>query len=78
MSGFADNNLVSSSNSPFEGGLYVITYGCQMNEYDSDKMASLLEKVYGLELVENPEDADVVLMNTCSVREKAQEKYSLS
>jgi len=74
MSGFADNNLVSSSNSPFEGGLYVITYGCQMNEYDSDKMASLLEKVYGLELVENPEDADVVLMNTCSVREKAQEK----
>ena len=62
------------ANSPFEGGLYVITYGCQMNEYDSDKMASLLEKTYGLELVENPDDADVVLMNTCSVREKAQEK----
>ena len=61
-------------NTPFEGGLYVITYGCQMNEYDSDKMASLMEKTYGLKLVTEPEDADVVLMNTCSVREKAQEK----
>jgi len=59
---------------PFEGGLYVITYGCQMNEYDSDKMASLLEKTYGLKLVQEPDEADVVLMNTCSVREKAQEK----
>lgn len=64
----------SANKGPFDGGLYVITYGCQMNEYDSDKMASLLEKTYGLELVEDPEDADVVLMNTCSVREKAQEK----
>ncbi|BBP46723.1 tRNA-2-methylthio-N(6)-dimethylallyladenosine synthase [Thiosulfatimonas sediminis] len=64
----------SANGSPFEGGLYVITYGCQMNEYDSDKMASLLQKTYGLALVEDPEDADVVLMNTCSVREKAQEK----
>jgi tRNA-2-methylthio-N6-dimethylallyladenosine synthase len=63
-----------ASTSPFDGGLYVITYGCQMNEYDSDKMASLLEKTYGLNLVTEPEDADVVLMNTCSVREKAQEK----
>ncbi|WP_319380838.1 tRNA (N6-isopentenyl adenosine(37)-C2)-methylthiotransferase MiaB [Thiomicrorhabdus sp.] len=61
-------------NTPFNGGLYLITYGCQMNEYDSDKMASLLEKTYGLKLVEEPEQADVVLMNTCSVREKAQEK----
>lgn len=64
----------SAIESPFEGGLYVITYGCQMNEYDSDKMASLLQKTYGLELVEDPDEADVVLMNTCSVREKAQEK----
>ena len=71
----SESSLIeSSSSSPFEGGLYVITYGCQMNEYDSDKMASLLEKVYGLELVEDPDLADVVLMNTCSVREKAQEK----
>ncbi|QKI88553.1 tRNA (N6-isopentenyl adenosine(37)-C2)-methylthiotransferase MiaB [Thiomicrorhabdus xiamenensis] len=64
----------SANKGPFDGGLYVITYGCQMNEYDSDKMASLLEKTYGLQLVEDPDDADVVLMNTCSVREKAQEK----
>ncbi|WP_127471233.1 tRNA (N6-isopentenyl adenosine(37)-C2)-methylthiotransferase MiaB [Thiomicrorhabdus aquaedulcis] len=64
----------SNSSSLFTGGLYVITYGCQMNEYDSDKMASLLEKTHGLKLVTEPEDADVLLMNTCSVREKAQEK----
>jgi len=63
-----------SQTTPFTGGLYVITYGCQMNEYDSDKMASLLEKTHGLKLVTEPDDADVVLMNTCSVREKAQEK----
>lgn len=60
--------------SPFSGGLHIITYGCQMNEYDSDKMASLLEKTHGLKLVQAPEEADVLLMNTCSVREKAQEK----
>lgn len=63
-----------SVKSSFDGGLYIITYGCQMNEYDSDKMASLLEKTYGLKLVTEPDEADVVLMNTCSVREKAQEK----
>lgn len=63
-----------NTETPFTGGLYVITYGCQMNEYDSDKMASLLEKTYGLKLVTEPDEADVVLMNTCSVREKAQEK----
>lgn len=68
------SNSTSFSDGPFTGGLYVITYGCQMNEYDSDKMASLLEKTYGLKLVTEPEEADVVLMNTCSVREKAQEK----
>ena len=63
-----------SQTTPFTGGLYVITYGCQMNEYDSEKMASLLAKTHGLKLVTEPEEADVVLMNTCSVREKAQEK----
>lgn len=68
------SNSTSFSDGPFTGGLYVITYGCQMNEYDSDKMASLLEKTYGLKLVTEPEEADVVLINTCSVREKAQEK----
>ncbi|WFE68143.1 tRNA (N6-isopentenyl adenosine(37)-C2)-methylthiotransferase MiaB [Thiomicrospira sp. R3] len=56
------------------GGLLVKTYGCQMNEYDSEKMAHLLENTHGLRLVDTPEEADVVLMNTCSVREKAQEK----
>lgn len=56
------------------GGLLIKTYGCQMNEYDSEKMAHLLENTYGLRLVDTPEEADVVLMNTCSVRERAQEK----
>ena len=55
-------------------GLFIKTFGCQMNEYDSDKMAALLEKTYGLERVFEPRHARVLLMNTCSVREKAQEK----
>ncbi|WP_241064293.1 tRNA (N6-isopentenyl adenosine(37)-C2)-methylthiotransferase MiaB, partial [Achromobacter xylosoxidans] len=54
--------------------LYIRTFGCQMNEYDSDKMADVLRGDQGLELTDNPEDADVILFNTCSVREKAQEK----
>ena len=54
--------------------LYIETLGCQMNEYDSAKMRDLLEASHGLVLTENPAEADVLLMNTCSVREKAQEK----
>ena len=54
--------------------LYIRTFGCQMNEYDSDKMADVLRGDQGLEITNNPEDADVILFNTCSVREKAQEK----
>jgi len=54
--------------------LYIRTFGCQMNEYDSAKMADVLAAAEGLELTERPEDADVVLFNTCSVREKAQER----
>ena len=54
--------------------LYIKTFGCQMNEYDSDKMADLLNAKKGLELTQNPEEADVILLNTCSIREKAQEK----
>ncbi|NOL49346.1 tRNA (N6-isopentenyl adenosine(37)-C2)-methylthiotransferase MiaB [Pelistega europaea] len=54
--------------------LYIKTFGCQMNEYDSDKMADLLNAEQGLELTDNPEEADVILLNTCSIREKAQEK----
>jgi len=54
--------------------LYIRTFGCQMNEYDSDKMADVLAAAHGLTLTDRPEDADVILFNTCSVREKAQER----
>ena len=54
------------------GKLYVKTHGCQMNEYDSDKMAAVLAESHGLELTENEDEADVILVNTCSIREKAQ------
>jgi tRNA-2-methylthio-N6-dimethylallyladenosine synthase len=56
------------------GKVYIKTFGCQMNEYDSDKMALALESAYGLQRTDLPEDADVLLLNTCSIREKAQEK----
>src|SRR5262245_32566502 len=54
--------------------VYIRTFGCQMNEYDSDRMADVLAAVDGYERCERPEDADLILFNTCSVREKAQEK----
>src|ERR1700674_4209488 len=54
--------------------LYIRTFGCQMNEYDSDKMADVVREAEGLELTERPDQADVILFNTCSVREKAQER----
>ncbi|NQZ81000.1 MAG: tRNA (N6-isopentenyl adenosine(37)-C2)-methylthiotransferase MiaB [Colwellia sp.] len=54
--------------------LYIKTWGCQMNEYDSQKMAELLDSTHGYVLAEEAEDADVILLNTCSIREKAQEK----
>ncbi|MBA6251524.1 tRNA (N6-isopentenyl adenosine(37)-C2)-methylthiotransferase MiaB [Colwellia sp. MB3u-55] len=54
--------------------LYIKTWGCQMNEYDSQKMAELLDSTHGFVLAEEAEDADVILLNTCSIREKAQEK----
>ncbi|HZO03131.1 MAG TPA: tRNA (N6-isopentenyl adenosine(37)-C2)-methylthiotransferase MiaB [Burkholderiales bacterium] len=54
--------------------LYLRTFGCQMNEYDSDRIADLLRSAEGLELAPDPADADVIVFNTCSVREKAQEK----
>ncbi len=58
--------------------LYIQTFGCQMNEYDADKMGDMLDASHGMNRVESPEEADVLLMNTCSIREKAQEKvYSL-
>jgi tRNA-2-methylthio-N6-dimethylallyladenosine synthase len=54
--------------------LYIKTMGCQMNEYDSDKMADVLRESHGYELTDAPEDADLLLVNTCSIREKAQDK----
>ncbi len=54
--------------------LYIKTMGCQMNEYDSQKMADVLRESHGYELTTVPEEADLLLVNTCSIREKAQEK----
>jgi tRNA-2-methylthio-N6-dimethylallyladenosine synthase len=54
--------------------VYIETQGCQMNEYDSSRMADLLGASHGMVRTNNPEEADVLLMNTCSIREKAQEK----
>jgi tRNA-2-methylthio-N6-dimethylallyladenosine synthase len=54
--------------------VFIRTFGCQMNEYDSAKMADVLHSAAGYESVSDPEQADLILFNTCSVREKAQEK----
>jgi tRNA-2-methylthio-N6-dimethylallyladenosine synthase len=59
---------------PPSGKLFIQTHGCQMNEYDSARMADVLAASDGLELTDRVEDADVILVNTCSIREKAQEK----
>lgn len=56
------------------GKIFIETHGCQMNEYDSAKMLDVLHAHEGMELTTNPEEADVLLLNTCSIREKAQEK----
>ena len=54
--------------------VFIQTHGCQMNEYDSSRMLDLLREFKGMEVTERAEDADVLLLNTCSIREKAQEK----
>ena len=54
--------------------LYLRSFGCQMNDYDSGRIADLLEERMGLEKTESLDEADVVILNTCSIREKAQEK----
>jgi tRNA-2-methylthio-N6-dimethylallyladenosine synthase len=54
--------------------LFIKTNGCQMNEYDSGKMADVLNASHGMEITNNPDEADVILLNTCAIREKAQEK----
>jgi tRNA-2-methylthio-N6-dimethylallyladenosine synthase len=56
------------------GLVYIKTFGCQMNEYDSSKMQDVLEAAHGMTRTDDPAEADVLLVNTCSVREKAQEK----
>ncbi len=59
---------------PMAKKLFIQTHGCQMNEYDSSRMADLLGDHQAMELTDNPDEADVILLNTCSIREKAQEK----
>ncbi len=54
--------------------LYIETHGCQMNEYDSSRMGQLLSESHDLQMTDDPSEADVILLNTCSIREKAQEK----
>ncbi|GAB3103529.1 tRNA (N6-isopentenyl adenosine(37)-C2)-methylthiotransferase MiaB [Lysobacter terrae] len=67
-------SLVPTAPKGKTGKLFIETHGCQMNEYDSAKMADVLAASDGLELTTNVEEADVILINTCSIREKAQEK----
>jgi tRNA-2-methylthio-N6-dimethylallyladenosine synthase len=64
----------TAAGKPATGKLFIRTHGCQMNEYDSAKMADVLAAEHGLELTDNEAEADVILVNTCSIREKAQEK----
>jgi len=54
--------------------VFIKTFGCQMNEYDSSRMADMLAAADGMVETQNAEDADVILLNTCSVREKAEDK----
>ncbi|WP_019938262.1 tRNA (N6-isopentenyl adenosine(37)-C2)-methylthiotransferase MiaB [Bordetella sp. FB-8] len=78
IQGVKHGESVVSTASTATGGapkkVYIRTFGCQMNEYDSDKMLDVLRAEHGLEPTQTPEEADVILFNTCSVREKAQEK----
>ncbi len=67
-----ENNLVLSKNLPKK--VFIKTFGCQMNEYDSSRMADMLNADSGMVETQTVEDADVILLNTCSVREKAEEK----
>ena len=54
--------------------LFIKTFGCQMNEYDSDKMADVLRESEGVIKTDTPEDADIILFNTCSVRQHAEDR----
>ena len=74
MSQSTENNQLDSVENQPSKKLYIKTWGCQMNEYDSSRMADLLNKTHKLEITDQPEEADVLVLNTCSIREKAQEK----
>ncbi len=69
-----DTDLATPKGVAAKGKLFIETHGCQMNEYDSQKMADVLSDAHGLELTTDVNEADVILVNTCSIREKAQEK----
>ena len=60
------------------GKLFIKTHGCQMNEYDSAKMADVLKAAHGLDLTQNEAEADVILINTCSIRERAGITFEIS
>ena len=62
------------TDAPTQKKVYIRTFGCQMNEYDSDKMSDVMKAAEGYTPTDDPEEADLILFNTCSVREKAQEK----
>ncbi|RZA05896.1 MAG: tRNA (N6-isopentenyl adenosine(37)-C2)-methylthiotransferase MiaB, partial [Moraxellaceae bacterium] len=66
--------LPNTSSTPVVKKLFIETHGCQMNEYDSSRMRDLLGDSHQMVATDNPEEADVLLVNTCSIREKAQEK----
>ena len=57
--------------------LFIRTFGCQMNEYDSEKMIDVLNREVPTTVTQNPDEADIILFNTCSVREKAQDRKSV-
>ncbi|MDF7670757.1 tRNA (N6-isopentenyl adenosine(37)-C2)-methylthiotransferase MiaB [Orbaceae bacterium ESL0721] len=68
------DNSTNSTTTPTITKLHIKTWGCQMNEYDSSKMADLLAATHQLTLTDDADEADILLLNTCSIREKAQEK----
>ncbi len=63
-----------NSNIPMTKKLYIKTYGCQMNEYDSNRIADAMRETHNTELINDPADADIILLNTCSIRAKAAQK----
>jgi tRNA-2-methylthio-N6-dimethylallyladenosine synthase len=74
MSALFPNYTIIEWRTTVTNKLFIKTHGCQMNEYDSSRMVDLLKEAHGFELTDREEDADLLLLNTCSIREKAQEK----